>query len=161
MRIYEINQSISEIIDNAPVDEETGEILIDFDAISKLEMAKEERVESLIKVYKEYLRSAKAIREEEKELAQRRQQRENKAERLKSYLDSLHPDKRSTEYGNHMIRYRKSVVVEGSNIETLPEQFIKVEKKADRIKLKEYLKASNDHTVEGWDIVEKQNIQIA
>ena len=80
MKLYEINMAIMECVDT-----ETGEIL-DFEKLDALNMAREEKIESLGLWVKTLDAEASAIREEEKALAERRRVKENKAERLRAYL---------------------------------------------------------------------------
>lgn len=79
MRLYEIDAAIAALAD------EDGEIT-DFEALDALLMEKDRKVESIGCWIKDLAAEAKAIREEEKTLAERRQRTEARAERLKAYL---------------------------------------------------------------------------
>lgn len=81
MRLYEINTALE-----ALVDPETGELL-DYDAFEALQMARDDKIEGMALWYKDMMAEAKAIKEEAESLTARRKSLENKAERLKSYLD--------------------------------------------------------------------------
>ena len=81
MTIYEIDARMAGLIDP-----ETGELL-DYEAFASLQMEREAKIENMALWYKDLTAEAKAIREEEKALAERRKSAENKAERLKGYLD--------------------------------------------------------------------------
>lgn len=85
MRIYEIDKAIEELIANA-VDPETGELALYNDALDQLQMERDAKVENLALYVKELTATANAMRDEEKNLAERRQAVERKAERLKQYL---------------------------------------------------------------------------
>lgn len=105
MNIYEIEQAIMSLVDL-----ETGEIT-DFSAFESLAMAKDEKIENIALWIKNLNAEAKAIREEEKNLAERRKAAENKSDSLKMYLDSvLNGEKFST--AKVAISYRKSSSVE-------------------------------------------------
>ena len=80
MSIYEIDDSILSLVDM-----ETGEIEDEkrFDA---LQMERKQKIENIACYYKNLVAEAKAIKEEEASLAQRRKAVENKAERIKSLL---------------------------------------------------------------------------
>ena len=80
MSLYSIDQAIL-----ALVDPETGEIM-DGEAFDQLQMEREAKLEGIACWVKNLTAEAKAIREEEKVLAERRKACENKAERLKDYL---------------------------------------------------------------------------
>ena len=91
MNIYEIDQAIL-----ALVDEETGEIL-DIEALEQLQMERDQKLENVACWWKNLTAEAAAIRQEELNLAKRRQAIENRAERLKKYLsDALDGQKFQT-----------------------------------------------------------------
>ena len=113
MTLYEINAQIKELIEQGfTVDEETGEILSDLSALEDLEAAREEKIENILLYYKNLTADAKAIREEEKRLAERRKALENKAARLKEYADfTLSGEKFSTPRVSVSYRKVKNVVI--------------------------------------------------
>lgn len=105
MNIYEIDAAILSL-----VDEETGEIK-DFEEFANLQMERETKVENIALWYKNLIAEGKAIREEEKTLAERRRICENKAERLKAYLSEiLQGNKFKT--AKVAVSYRKSTAVD-------------------------------------------------
>lgn len=81
MKLYEINAALE-----ALVDPETGE-LMDYDAFEALNLAREEKIEGMALWYKDMVAEARAIKEETDTLTARRRALENRADRLKSYLD--------------------------------------------------------------------------
>ena len=80
MTLYEIDQKIQSL-----VDPETGELL-DYEAFSQLQMDREQKIENMALWVKDLAAGAKAIKEEEDNLKERRKAMENKVERLKTYL---------------------------------------------------------------------------
>lgn len=86
MTIYEIDKEIAALLD-AGIDEETGELLVDTDALEALQGERDQKVENLALAYKNMTAEAKAIRAEEEALAARRRSTEAKAERARKYLD--------------------------------------------------------------------------
>lgn len=80
MSIYEIDDSILSLVDM-----DTGEIE-DEKRFDELQMERTQKVENIGCYYKNLLAEAKAMKEEEASLAQRRKAVENKAERIKSLL---------------------------------------------------------------------------
>lgn len=156
LSIYEIEQEIM-----ALVDPETGEIT-DYDALDKLNMAREEKIENIAMWIKNLSAEAKAIREEEKNLAERRRASETKAESLSKYLDrTLVGEKFST--AKVCVSYRKSTAVEiadeeafikAADITYLVPQAPKIDKKA----ITEALKLGT--VINGAELVERNNIQI-
>lgn len=79
--LYEIDRAIMDL-----VDPETGEIM-DWDALETLQMAREDKIEGVACWYKNLVAEAKAIREEELALAERRKKIESMAETRKRYLE--------------------------------------------------------------------------
>ena len=85
MKIYEIDREIEALV-NGGVNEETGELMIDTAALEALQMERDQKVENLACAVKNMTAEAKAIRDEEKALAERRMVLENKAARAQDYL---------------------------------------------------------------------------
>lgn len=80
MSIYDIDDSIMSLVDM-----ETGEIE-DEKRYDELQMERSQKIENIGLYFKNLNAEAKAIKEEEAALAQRRKAVENKAERIKSLL---------------------------------------------------------------------------
>lgn len=83
MNLYQIDSAIAEC-----VDAESGEVL-DFDKLAELSMERDRKIENIALWIKNDLSEAKAIREEERSLAARRQSLERAAESKKHYLESV------------------------------------------------------------------------
>lgn len=83
MNLYEIDQQIA-----ALVDPETGE-LMDYEAFTALNMERDQKIENMALWYKDLTAEAKAIKAEEDALRERRKAKENKAERLRLYLQNI------------------------------------------------------------------------
>ena len=79
MTIYEIDAEIENC-----VDPETGEF--DEEKFNSLTTAREEKVEQLIRFYKNTMALTAAIKAEEKRLKERKEVVENRAENLKKYI---------------------------------------------------------------------------
>ncbi len=84
MTLYEIDKSIEQLV-NA-VDPETGELLVDNEALDALMMERDGKIENIACFIKNLTADAKALKDEEAALAERRKAAEKKAERLKDYL---------------------------------------------------------------------------
>lgn len=156
MNIYEIEQAVLELIDP-----ETGEVK-DFEALEALNMARDEKIENIAMWIKNLTAEGKAIRDEEKSLAERRKSSENKCESLQKYLEQiLCGEKFSTP--KVAISYRKSTAVNIAD----EEAFIKTADityavpqlpKIDKAAIKEALKSGV--VIEGAELIERNNIQI-
>lgn len=162
MTIYEIDSRIAEL-----VDPETGELL-DYEAFAALQMERDAKIENMALWYKDLVGDAKKIREEEKALAERRKAAENKAERLKGYLDTALAGE-SYKTSRVAVSYRKSTALEIKSedeatvleeLETcgLDNCILYQTPKISKTELTKALKAGA--VVPGAELVERNNIQI-
>lgn len=90
MNIWQIDAKMSEIMalehDEELVDLETGEVISVREALEKLEMAREAKIENAALMVKNLNAQAAAIKAEEDALAKRRMSIEGKAESVKQFL---------------------------------------------------------------------------
>lgn len=109
MSIYEIDDAITSLVDM-----ETGEIE-DEKRFDELQMERTQKIENTGCYYKNLLAEAKAMKEEEASLAQRRKAVENKAERIKNLLVyALNGDKFESPKVRCSYRKAKSIQVDDS-----------------------------------------------
>ena len=101
LSLYHIDQALEALIDP-----ETGELL-DYDAFEQLQMDRERKIESMVCWSKSLDAEAKAIRDEEKELAERRRTMERKRDRLRDYVDRA-LDGHPFQTARCSVTYRKS-----------------------------------------------------
>ena len=117
---------------------------------------------SLLKYIQELQAKSKIAKEESDRLLKLSRARLNKAERLKSYLVStlqaLEMKKIETDLGSYGLR--RSSAVDVYDMAALPAEFIRVteERKADKEKIKEYIKANGE--LKGARIVDNYSLQI-
>ena len=157
MKLFEINAALEELLNQQ--DPETGELTCDLDQLDALMMERDEKLEGLALYCKNADAEAKAIREEEKTLAERRRSLENKAERAKGFLaEQLAGEKFSTP--KVAVSYRKSEQVEVSMAfftEESNERFLRFkDPEADKTAIKNALKAGE--TVPGAELISKTNM---
>jgi hypothetical protein len=81
MTLYDIDKKMLSLID-----EETGELL-DFEAFERLQMERDQKIENMALWYKDLCAEAKAIKDEIAILTERKKAAENKAERLRKYIE--------------------------------------------------------------------------
>ena len=162
MTIYEIDERIAEL-----VDPETGELL-DYETFAALQMEREAKIENMALWYKDLTAEAKAIREEEKNLAERRKSAEAKAERLKGYLDTALAGE-SYKSAKVAVTYRRSTALEIASedestvieeLETcgLNNCLVYSAPRISKAELTKALKAGA--VVPGAELVERNNIQV-
>ena len=112
MKLYEIDEAME-----ALVNQETGELL-DFEAFNTLQMERTQKIENMALWVKDLLAEAKAIKAEIDILAERKKAAENKAARLKEYLQYiLGGEKFKT--SKCSVSYRKSTALNISDEEEL------------------------------------------
>ena len=163
MNIYEINKAIEDILENGfSVDEETGEILFDESDLNALDAEILEKIENVACYIKNLTADISALKEEERNLNTRRKQKERKIDSLKGYINYAMElsGRKSLESPRCKVSYRKSSSVEVPDINALDEDYITktIEIKPNKVAIKEALKEGK--TVEGAEIVERQNLLI-
>ena len=157
MRLYEIEESINIIMNEAEIDEATGEVLIDFEKIQSLEMEKEKKIENIIMYYLDLKGDIDKFAGEIKSLGLKKKTLTNKQESLKRFLDGIHQGD-TVEYGVHKVSYRKSKKLQGDDIDVLPNNCVETKHVPIAVAITAYLNSGK--LLEGWEIVENQNIQI-
>lgn len=164
MTLYEIDHAIGEAFEEG-VDPNTGEIINEeaWARLESLQMDRAQKLEGVALWVKDLNAEAAAIREEEKNLAKRRQSTEKKADSLRGYLSYALNGAEKFKTSKVAISWRRSEtaeLLEGMDPAQLPLEYqrVKVVVEPDKAKLKEALKAGK--TVEGVELVERQNIQI-
>ena len=154
MTIYEIEAAILET-----VDEETGEI-IDLERLEALEMERDRKISNVACWIKDLKAEAEAIKAEKQALEKRQKAAENKAERLKEWLQGILQGEKFKD-SRCSISYRKSekvVFAEDFAYVTLPDSMKKVTVEPKKTEIKDYLKTGA--TIEGVTLVENSSIQI-
>lgn len=159
--LYEISADYLLAIENIQVDEETGEVTgyEELEAVADEFDIKAENISLFIKNEEAF---ALSIREEEKALADRRKQHENKANNLKNYLANQMLDigKTKLETPKTKVSFRKSeqTIIEAEDL--IPKEYIKekITRTPDKTAIKNAIKSGQE--VDGAYIETKQNIQI-
>ena len=115
MKLYEINEEILRLTDQISVDEETGEILCDMDAITAgieaLQMERRSILEYLAKLVLNLRSEAAAVKAEETRLRDRRSRLEKKEARLMQILDRECGGEK-TDLGVATLNYRRTTRVD-------------------------------------------------
>lgn len=157
--LYEINQKILSCVKDGDhvVDTDTGEV-IDTAALDALEMERDEKLSNIGKWILDLRAEAKAIREREIAMADRRRAKENKADSLQKYMDLVLAGKKF-ETPEFKASYRKSQAVEVKDLALIPADYlISQDPKVDKALVKKELKAGN--MVPGCVLVERNNLSI-
>lgn len=138
LSLYEINEKILNF--RYEIDEETGEIL-NIDELDELNMAFDEKIENLCLYAKSLRAEASAIKDEEKNLKERREAKEHKADNIEDYI-SRNLQGKKFETARVKVSWRKSESVEILNEDAVPERLldIQVVRKPMKSEIKKELK---------------------
>ena len=156
MTLYEINAKLMAY--EMEIDPETGEWLNE-DELDALHMERDEKIENICLWTKNLRAEASAIKTEEKNLAERRKAKENKADRLEAYV-ALNLDGKKFETPRVKVSFRKSEAVEILDESKVPSEYldISVVSKPIKAEIKKYLKGieGSDETCD-WARLDKRN----
>ena len=162
MTIYEIDNKIQQLLEGG-VDEATGELLVDAEALEALQMERDAKVENLALAVKNMAAEAKAIKAEEEALAQRRKATEAKADRARKYLELVLGGEK-WKSAKVAISYRKTTklslddgFVEWAEVHA-PDYLRYKTPEADKAAITAALKAGAE--INGAELVESQSMQI-
>ena len=157
--LYEINSDIDALLSN--VDEDTGELLIDPEALDALMMEKQEKLENVALYVKNITAEVNAIKAEEDALKERRERLARKKDGLTKYLtDALDGERLETARVSITYRHSKSVEIDPLEFWKNPaEAFIRYkDPEPDKKAISDALK--NGGVVPGAKIVEKTSMTI-
>lgn len=163
LKLYEISQGM---IDTLDIFLESDGNDLDKENYSEIMLFLRDELKnkssSLLKYIQDLQAKSKIAKEESDRLLKLSKARLNKAERLKNYLVStlqaLEMKKIETDLGSYGLR--RSPAVDVYDMAALPDEFIRVteERKADKEKIKEYIKANGE--LKGARIVDNYSLQI-
>ena len=159
MNLYEINEQIEIILSQVDENGELPETVAD--SLEQLAVDEQTKIENTALYYKNLLSDARAIREEEVALAERRRTKEKKAEQLKAYLSGYltAKDYKKYETPRALLSFRKSVRTEVDEAKLpIDDKYWVWTKKPDTAGIKALLK--DGKKVPGAKLVEHQNINI-
>lgn len=152
MKLYEIMHEIETALERATdedgvIDEEALR-----DDLERLAIAKEEKINNCLWLYKDRKAMAEALKQEKLAIAKRQQQAEQSAERIREYLTwALSGSKWESIAGK--ISYRKTTAVEIDDLAKIPAQYTVIETKADKTAIKKAIADGED--IQGAHIEER------
>lgn len=161
--LYELSDAIRQVIDRGfALDEETGEITFDETNLDELRLMFRDKAEACALYVKDQRALAKAIRDEERALAERRRSAERRADRVERYLlahiDEL-PNRR-LETPRVALSTRRSTAVEVVNDGMVPDEYMtyKTTKTVNRDAIRKALK--DGESVPGCHLEERTHVII-
>ena len=154
-KLYEIMNEIENF--DFEIDEETGEIL-NFDALDRLQVARDVKIENLCLWIKNLKSDAEAYKAEKESFAKKQKQAENRATSLHNFIQTvLNGENFKTD--RVTVSYRKSEAIELEDKICVPDKyFVPQEPKLDKTGLKKAIKAGEEFG--GVHLVERQNMSI-
>lgn len=175
-----VSQQIAQIVEQGfSYDEETGEIFFTTDDLDALEIKLEDKMSSLTGLYKKFSATAETLKNRSKEIAEKSNRFETKAENIKKYIDHLMQlnNKTKMDAGDNTISYRSSVSSEVFDEEALREyinsdkdladKYFKIKKPdinkkaiGDDIKATKQADGTYTLNIPGFKLVENRNLQI-
>ncbi len=163
LKLWEIPKAAEDIMEML-VDPETGEILSDDEAYELLSNYIDEadkKTEWIAKEIKNLKAEAEALREQKRTFDQRIKAAENKAERLKNYLNfALNGEKWKADDGSITISYRTSSnVVKVTELDSIEEKYFKTPHTESNLN-KTMIKSDLLHGVEvpGAELIDKRSV---
>lgn len=150
--LFDIHEQILNLVDL-----ETGEIS-DFEAFEKLQLDLDTKIKNIALYVLNLESDARQLEEQEKKFYERKKAAENKAQRLRAYLDCFLQGQ-SRKYPGVALSYRPSEQVSIDDVSRIPKCFLTaVDPKIDKIGIREAIKQGE--TVPGASLVSKINLQI-
>ena len=164
MKLYEIQKGFFDTLDILLESDGNQEDIDTYNEVMTfLKEELQKKSSSILTYIQELQAKSKIAKEEADRLLKLSKSRANKAEKLKKYLtnvlQSLDVNKIETNLGSYILR--KSYSVDVYDMSVLPEEFVRVteERKADKEKIREYIKA-NGEIIKGARIIENYSLNI-
>ena len=132
--LYEIDQSIL-----ALADPETGEIT-DFEKLEELQLEREAKIENVALWYKNLKAEAEMVKAEKQALEARQKACENKAERLRQYLESALAGEKFTTT-KVQCSFRNSTSVHITAPEQIATEYLRIKTEPDKKAISEAIKS--------------------
>lgn len=152
--LYEITEALRDF--EFEIDEETGEVT-NLEELDRIQLEKHEKVENIALMVKNLLSDAEAYKREKESFAKKEQTAKNRAEWLRDYLQrNLQGEKFKTD--RVTISYRHSEKVEVTDIDKIPQEYLRIKPEPNKTEIKKALKAGM--YVEGAVLTEQESMQI-
>lgn len=162
MKLYELTSKRQELLDLiAAMDSEDLELSDAVgDTLEALDEAIQDKAEAVASFIFSLQADSAALKQEEQRLAERRRLNDAKVERMKTYLADMlvEADIDKVQGLKYTIGFRKSDKVTVTNLDALPEHFLRVKREPNLTALKEALKAGQ--AFEGVSLTTNKNLSI-
>jgi hypothetical protein len=158
MNLYQINQTMMDLLSQTTDDGELPESV--FDQLAELQIAEEDKLESIGCLLKNWRSDADQLKTEEDNLAERRKSIENRADRLKAYAYRYMLETGKTKFDSPRVAlsFRKSKAVDITNESMIPAKYIQTKTQIAKAEISKAIKAGV--IVPGAVLVERENLQV-
>lgn len=162
MKLYELTSKRQELLDLiAAMDSEDLELSDAVgDTLEALDEAIQDKAEAVASFIFSLQADSAALKQEEQRLAERRRLNDAKVERMKTYLADMLEDADIDRIKGlkYTIGFRKSEKVQVTDVDALPERFLRVKREPNLTALKEALKAGQ--AFDGVSLTTNKNLSI-
>lgn len=162
MKLYELTSKRQELLDLiAAMDSEDLELSDAVgDTLEALDEAIQDKAEAVASFIFSLQADSAALKQEEQRLSERRRLNDAKVERMKTYLADMLEDADIDRIKGlkYTIGFRKSEKVAVTNVDALPERFLRVKREPNLTALKEALKAGQ--AFDGVSLTTNKNLSI-
>ena len=162
MKLYELTRQKQDLLNAiADMDHEDLELSDAVgDTLDALNEAIEAKAEDVASFIFSLQADSAALKQEEQRLAERRRLNDAKIERMKTYLHDMLTDAQIDRVKGlkYTIGFRKSEKVAVTDVDALPERFLRIKREPNLTALKEALKAGQ--AFEGVSITTNRNLSI-
>lgn len=162
MKLYELTSKRQELLDLiAAMDSEDLELSDAVgDTLEALDEAIQDKAEAVASFIFSLQADSAALKQEEQRLAERRRLNDAKVERMKTYLADIlqEADIDKVQGLKYTIGFRKSEKVAVTNVDALPERFLRIKREPNLTALKEALKAGQ--AFDGAVLTTNKNLSI-
>ena len=162
MKLYELTRQKQDLLNTiADMDHEDLELSDAVgDTLDALNEAIEAKAEDVASFIFSLQADSAALKQEEQRLAERRRLNDAKIERMKTYLHDMLDDAQIDKVKGTLftIGFRKSEKVAVTDVDALPERFLRIKREPNLTALKEALKAGQ--AFEGVSITTNRNLSI-
>ncbi|KDN58477.1 siphovirus Gp157 family protein [Exiguobacterium sp. AB2] len=162
MKLYELTSKRQELLDLiAAMDSEDLELSDAVgDTLEALDEAIQDKAEAVASFIFSLQADSAALKQEEQRLAERRRLNDAKVERMKTYLADMLEDADIDRINGlkYTIGFRKSEKVAVTNLDALPECFLRIKREPNLTALKEALKAGQ--AFDGVSLTTNKNLSI-
>ena len=162
MKLYELTSKRQELLDLiAAMDSEDLELSDAVgDTLEALDEAIQDKAEAVASFIFSLQADSAALKQEEQRLSERRRLNDAKVERMKTYLADMlqEADIDKVQGLKYTIGFRKSEKVAVTNLDALPERFLRFKREPNLTALKEALKAGQ--AFDGVSLTTNRNLSI-